>query len=88
MSKTIQQLQTELATLSAQHEALKARQFGGQVTVKRSPHKAGVICVFGIGRNGAAFYESQWEKILGKASEIRAMYSGPNGTPLPKPTNV
>ena len=62
-------LESEVARLRAENEALKARaQRGGQLRVSDK----GGVSVYGLGRFPVTLYKEQWTKLLDMAEEIRA----------------
>ena len=64
-----EQLESEVARLRAENEALKARaQRSGHLRVS---HKGGVS-VYGLGRFPVTLYKEQWRRLLDMADEIRA----------------
>ncbi len=64
-----QEIQTELARLRAENEALKSRVRKG--TNLRVSDKGGVS-VYGLGRFPVTLYKEQWLRLLDMADEIRA----------------
>ena len=65
------ELQAQLAALTAQNEALKAKQpHAPKPTLKVSPK--GCLALYGIGRFPVVLYRSQWENVLAQADNIRA----------------
>jgi hypothetical protein len=64
-----QNLESELARLRAENEALKARgQRSGQIRVSEK----GGVSVYGLGRFPVTLYKEQWRRLLDMADEIRA----------------
>jgi hypothetical protein len=64
-----QNLESELARLRAENEALKARgQRPGQIRVSEK----GGVSVYGLGRFPVTLYKEQWRRLLDMADEIRA----------------
>ena len=64
-----QNLESELARLRAENEALKARsQRAGQIRVSEK----GGVSVYGLGRFPVTLYKEQWRRLLDMADEIRA----------------
>ena len=64
-----EQLESEVARLRAENEALKARaQRGGHLRVSDK----GGVSVYGLGRFPVTLYKEQWMKLLAMADEIRA----------------
>lgn len=61
-------IQTELARLRAENEALK-RPGRGQVSIRVS--EKGGVSVYGLGRFPVTLYKEQWEKLLNAAEEIK-----------------
>jgi len=63
-------LESEVARLRAENEALKARsgQRSGQLRVSDK----GGVSVYGLGRFPVTFYKEQWRRLLDMADEIRA----------------
>jgi hypothetical protein len=62
-------LESEVARLRAENEALKARaQRGGQLRVSDK----GGVSVYGLGRFPVTLYKEQWRRLLDMADEIRA----------------
>jgi hypothetical protein len=62
-------LESEVARLRAENEALKARaQRGGQLRVSDK----GGLSVYGLGRFPVTLYKEQWRRLLDMADEIRA----------------
>ena len=59
-------LRAELEKLRAENQALKK---GGDLTLKVSAK--GAVSLYGLRRFPATFYADEWEKILGKADDIR-----------------
>jgi hypothetical protein len=69
MSDPDDDLQSEVARLRAENEALKQgrqRDLGLKVSTK------GAVSLYGIRRFPVTFYADEWDVILGKAEEIRA----------------
>lgn len=62
-------VESELARLRAENEALRARARSGSLL--RVSDKGGVS-VYGLGRFPVTLYKEQWLKLLGMADEIRA----------------
>ena len=62
-------VQTELARLRAENEALKAKS-SRERRLKVS--EKGGVSVYGIRRFPITFYADEWETLLGMADEIRA----------------
>ena len=63
-----QNLESELARLRAENEALKARgQRIGQIRVSEK----GGVSVYGLGRFPVTLYKEQWRRLLDMADEIR-----------------
>ncbi len=71
-------LQTELARLRAENEALKARA-SKPLTLKVSAK--GAVSVYGLGRFPVTLYKEQWERLLDMADDIRA-FIGENAAEL------
>lgn len=64
-----EQLESEVARLRAENEALKARaQRGGHLRVSDK----GGVSVYGLGRFPVTLYKEQWRRLLDMADEIRA----------------
>jgi hypothetical protein len=64
-----EQMESEIARLRAENEALKARaQRGGQLRVSDK----GGVSVYGLGRFPVTLYKEQWRRLLDMADEIRA----------------
>ena len=64
-------LQTELARLRAENEALKlTTKRTGSVSFKVS--EKGAVSVYGLGRFPVTLYQEQWQKLLAMAEEIKA----------------
>ena len=62
-------LESEVARLRAENEALKARTpRGGQLRVSDK----GGVSVYGLGRFPVTLYKEQWRRLLDMADEIRA----------------
>ena len=62
-------LESEVARLRAENEALKARaQRAGQLRVSDK----GGVSVYGLGRFPVTLYKEQWRRLLDMADEIRA----------------
>ena len=62
-------LESEVARLRAENEALKARaQRGGHLRVSDK----GGVSVYGLGRFPVTLYKEQWAKLLDMADQIRA----------------
>jgi hypothetical protein len=62
-------LESEVARLRAENEALKARaQRSGQLRVSDK----GGVSVYGLGRFPVTLYKEQWRRLLDMADEIRA----------------
>jgi hypothetical protein len=62
-------LESEVARLRAENEALRARaQHGGQLRVSDK----GGVSVYGLGRFPVTLYKEQWRRLLDMADEIRA----------------
>ena len=63
-------LESEVARLRAENEALKARtqRRGGQLRVSDK----GGVSVYGLGRFPVTLYKEQWRRLLDMADEIRA----------------
>ena len=66
---TNENLESELARLRAENEALKNRARKG-VNLKVS--EKGGVSVYGLGRFPVTLYKEQWLKLLDMADEIRA----------------
>ena len=66
---TNENLESELARLRAENEALRARTRRG--TQLRVSEKGGVS-VYGLGRFPVTLYKEQWVRLLDMADEIRA----------------
>ena len=66
---TNENLESELARLRAENEALRARTRRG--THLRVSEKGGVS-VYGLGRFPVTLYKEQWVRLLDMADEIRA----------------
>jgi hypothetical protein len=64
-----ERLESELARLRAENEALRARTRRG--THLRVSEKGGVS-VYGLGRFPVTLYKEQWVRLLDMADEIRA----------------
>jgi hypothetical protein len=62
-------VQTELARLRAENEALKQKR-SGAVSLKVS--EKGAVSVYGLGRFPVTLYQEQWTKLLASADEIKA----------------
>jgi len=64
-------LQSELARLRAENEALKqSAKRAGSVSFKVS--EKGAVSVYGLGRFPVTLYQEQWLKLLAMADEIKA----------------
>jgi hypothetical protein len=61
-------LQTELARLRAENEALKQKR-NSAVSMKVS--EKGAVSVYGLGRFPVTLYQEQWTKLLAMAGEIK-----------------
>jgi hypothetical protein len=61
-------IQTELARLRAENEALKQKRNSG-VSMKVS--EKGAVSVYGLGRFPVTLYQEQWTKLLAMASDIK-----------------
>jgi hypothetical protein len=60
----------ELARLRAENERLKAQQrSSGALTFKVS--EKGAVSVYGLGRFPVTLYQEQWDKLIGKADDLR-----------------
>ena len=68
MTPTNDDLQTELARLRAENEALKQKRSGSSA-MKVS--EKGAVSVYGLGRFPVTLYKEQWTKLLDMADEIR-----------------
>jgi hypothetical protein len=64
-----EELRSEIERLRAENESLKKKPLRGQVSMKVS--EKGGLSVYGLGRFPVTLYREQWEKLLGKADEIR-----------------
>lgn len=62
-------VQTELARLRAENEALRQRRTSA-VSMKVS--EKGAVSVYGLGRFPVTLYQEQWQKLLGMAEDIKA----------------
>jgi hypothetical protein len=62
-------VQTELARLRAENEALKQRR-SSTVSIKVS--EKGAVSVYGLGRFPVTLYQEQWRKLLASADDIKA----------------
>jgi len=63
-------LQTELARLRAENEALKrSNKRAGSISLKVS--EKGAVSVYGLGRFPVTLYREQWLKLLAMADEIK-----------------
>lgn len=62
-------VESELARLRAENEALKAR---AQKNVHLRVSEKGGVSVYGLGRFPVTLYKEQWLKLLAIADEIRA----------------
>ena len=62
-------LQSELARLRAENEALKAKDRRG---TRLQVSEKGGVSLYGLRRFPVTFYQEEWERILGMADEIRA----------------
>jgi hypothetical protein len=65
-------MQAELERLRAENAALKAKEKRG--TYLKVSEKGGVS-LYGMRRFPITFYREEWERILGKADEIRGFIS-------------
>ncbi len=61
-------VQTELARLRAENEALKQRR-SGNISMKVS--EKGAVSVYGLGRFPVTLYQEQWAKLLAASDEIK-----------------
>jgi hypothetical protein len=61
-------VQTELARLRAENEALKQKR-GGSTSLKVS--EKGAVSVYGLGRFPVTLYQEQWLKLLGMGDDIK-----------------
>ena len=64
-----EKMESELARLRAENEALKNRAARG-VNLKVS--EKGAVSVYGLGRFPVTLYKEQWLRLLGMAEEIQA----------------
>ena len=63
--------QSEVESLRAENEALKASQrTSGTLTFKVS--EKGAVSVYGLGRFPVTLYQEQWDKLLPAVGELRA----------------
>ena len=62
-------LQTELARLRAENDALKKRKESG-LSLKVS--EKGAVSVYGLGRFPVTLYAEQWARLLAGSEEIKA----------------
>jgi hypothetical protein len=62
-------VQTELARLRAENEALKQRR-SSAISMKVS--EKGAVSVYGLGRFPVTLYQEQWVKLLATADDIKA----------------
>jgi hypothetical protein len=62
-------LQSELARLRAENEALKQKR-SNAVSLKVS--EKGAVSVYGLGRFPVTLYQEQWQKLLALTDEIKA----------------
>jgi len=62
-------LQSELARLRAENEALKQRR-SNAVSMKVS--EKGAVSVYGLGRFPVTLYQEQWQKLLAMADDIKS----------------
>ena len=65
-----QELQAELARLTAENEELRAKQPKAPGLTLKVGDK-GTVALYGIGRFPVSLYRSQWERVLGHADQIR-----------------
>ncbi len=63
------EMQSELARLKAENEALKAR---GSKGLSMKVSEKGAVSVYGLGRFPVTLYQEQWLKLLDLADDIRA----------------
>jgi len=71
-------LETELARLRAENEALKQRAAKpGSFSLKVS--EKGGVSVYGMGRFPVTLYVEQWETLLARTDEIRAFIEANRG---------
>ena len=69
-------LESEVARLRAENEALKARaQRGGHLRVSDK----GGVSVYGLGRFPVTLYKEQWLKLLDMSDDIRAFIAANEG---------
>ena len=69
MTSSDDDLQSELARLRAENEALKAKDRRG---TRLQVSEKGGVSLYGLRRFPVTFYQEEWERILGMADEIRA----------------
>jgi hypothetical protein len=63
----------ELAKLRRENEALKAQvaQKSGAREISFKVSEKGAVSVYGLGRFPVTLYKEQWERLLGRADEIK-----------------
>jgi len=71
---TQEDVQSELARLRAENEALKAKADDKRRVFLKVSDKGGVS-LYGLGRFPVTLYVEQWETVLGMSDEIRAFLS-------------
>lgn len=68
---TLTDLSQQIAKLTAENEALKAKALARQtITLKVSAK--GAVSVYGMGKWPVTLYAGQWERLLAKAEDILA----------------
>jgi hypothetical protein len=79
-------LESEVARLRAENEALKARtqHRGGQLRVSDK----GGVSVYGLGRFPVTLYKEQWLRLLDMAEEVRAFIKENEGQLKSKETTA
>ena len=69
-STSAAELQAELQKLKAENEKLKAgKSRSGELSFKVS--QKGAVSVYGMGRFPVTLYKEQWNRLLGKAEELK-----------------
>jgi hypothetical protein len=66
---TQSEMEAVIAQLKAENEKLKANNEAKGTSLKVS--EKGALSVYGLGRFPVTLYQEQWEKLLGRAQEIR-----------------
>lgn len=64
-------VEAELARLRAENEELKKKSGGSPKDMYFKVSQKGAVSVYGLGRFPVTLYKEQWERLLGRADDIR-----------------